>query len=108
MCACCASRAFLTTLSLTGRLFLLAGTEVTVDMEANTLTDHSTGKTYNLQPIGDVSEMGDTFRAAANTCYCTTDPYEGVWVGICFQGPHATAVLASFGCWLAAVGLVVC
>jgi hypothetical protein len=35
--------------------FLITGSEVTVDMEANTLTDHSSGKTYNLQPIGDVS-----------------------------------------------------
>jgi hypothetical protein len=33
-----------------------AGTEVTVDMEKNVLTDHSTGKTYPLQAIGDVSD----------------------------------------------------
>ena len=32
------------------------GSEVTVDMEANVLTDHSNGKTYPLKPIGDVSE----------------------------------------------------
>lgn len=31
-----------------------AGTEVTVDMDANVLTDHSTGKTYPLQEIGEV------------------------------------------------------
>eukprot|EP00983_Pelagomonas_calceolata_P125816 1161240-Pelagomonas_calceolata.AAC.10 len=34
---------------------LKTGSEVTVDMEANVLTDHSTGKTYDLKAIGDVS-----------------------------------------------------
>ncbi len=31
------------------------GSEVTVDLDNNLLTDHSTGKTYKLQDIGDVS-----------------------------------------------------
>lgn len=35
---------------------LTTGSEVTVDMEANVLTDHSNGKTYELKAIGDVSE----------------------------------------------------
>ena len=35
---------------------LSTGQEVEVDMEADTLTDLSTGKTYSLKPLGDVSE----------------------------------------------------
>ena len=34
---------------------LSTGSEVTVDMEANVLTDHSNSKTYELKAIGDVS-----------------------------------------------------
>lgn len=33
-----------------------AGEEVTVDMEQNVLTNHTTGKTFKLNPIGDVSD----------------------------------------------------
>lgn len=36
---------------------LNTGSEVTVDMEADVLTDHSTGKTYQLKAIGDVSAV---------------------------------------------------
>jgi hypothetical protein len=35
-----------------------AGEEVTVDMEQNVLTNHTTGKTFKLNPIGDVSDWG--------------------------------------------------
>ncbi|KAG2486176.1 hypothetical protein HYH03_015140 [Edaphochlamys debaryana] len=38
---------------------LKTGSEVTVDMEANVLTDHSTGKTYKLQDIGDAGPVID-------------------------------------------------
>lgn len=37
---------------------LTTGCEVTVDMEADVLTDHSTGNTYKLKSIGDVSGGG--------------------------------------------------
>lgn len=43
-----------------------AGEEVTVDMEANVLTNHSTGKTYELKALGDVSDLG-----APVTCCCS-------------------------------------
>lgn len=33
----------------------MAGEDVTVDMEANMLTNHTTGKQYQLKPLGDVS-----------------------------------------------------
>ncbi|PNW81581.1 hypothetical protein CHLRE_06g252650v5 [Chlamydomonas reinhardtii] len=38
---------------------LKTGSEVTVDMDANVLTDHSTGKTYNLQEIGEAGPVID-------------------------------------------------
>jgi hypothetical protein len=34
---------------------IATGSEVTVDLDANMLTDHSNGKTYVLKSIGDVS-----------------------------------------------------
>ena len=37
---------------------LTTGTEVEVDMQADVLTDLSTGTKYNLKPLGDVS-FGD-------------------------------------------------
>nr|AAY79403.1 isopropylmalate dehydratase [Gonium pectorale] len=38
---------------------LKTGTEVTVDMDKNVLTDHSTGKTYPLQEIGEAGPVID-------------------------------------------------
>uniref|UniRef100_A0A7S3RA98 3-isopropylmalate dehydratase n=1 Tax=Dunaliella tertiolecta TaxID=3047 RepID=A0A7S3RA98_DUNTE len=49
---------------------LKTGSEVTVDMEANVLTDHSTGKTYDLKAIGDagpVIDAGGIFDYARKT-----------------------------------------
>lgn len=36
-------------------LLLVAGEDVTVDMEKNVLINHTTGKEYQLKPLGDVS-----------------------------------------------------
>lgn len=49
---------------------LKTGTEVTVDMENNVLTDHSTGKTYQIKPIGEagpVIDAGGIFEYARRT-----------------------------------------
>ncbi|KAF5827813.1 Aconitase/3-isopropylmalate dehydratase [Dunaliella salina] len=49
---------------------LKTGSEVTVDMEANVLTDHSTGNTYDLKAIGDagpVIDAGGIFDYARKT-----------------------------------------
>mmetsp|Transcript_20247 Transcript_20247/g.51246 ORF Transcript_20247/g.51246 Transcript_20247/m.51246 type:complete len:218 (-) Transcript_20247:271-924(-) len=49
---------------------LKTGSDVTVDMEKNVLTDHSTGKTYPLQAIGDagpVIDAGGIFDYARKT-----------------------------------------
>ncbi|GFR43182.1 hypothetical protein Agub_g4232 [Astrephomene gubernaculifera] len=48
---------------------LQTGSEVTVDMDNNILTDHSTGKTYSLQSIGEagpVIDAGGIFEYARN------------------------------------------
>jgi 3-isopropylmalate/(R)-2-methylmalate dehydratase small subunit len=36
----------------------VAGEDVTVDMEKNVLINHTTGKEYQLKPLGDVSDWG--------------------------------------------------
>lgn len=49
---------------------LTTGSDVTVDMEANVLTDHSNGKTYSLKSIGDagpVIDAGGIFDYARKT-----------------------------------------
>ena len=48
---------------------LKTGSEVTVDMEANVLTDHSTGQTYPLKAIGDVSGSGGE-RGMRSRAWC--------------------------------------
>jgi len=46
---------------------VVTGDEVTVDVEANTLTNHKTSQTYPLRPLGDVAaiiEAGGIFKHA--------------------------------------------
>jgi 3-isopropylmalate dehydratase small subunit len=42
-----------------------AGEDVTVDMEANVLINHTTGKEYQLKPLGDVSVAHAAAAAAS-------------------------------------------
>ncbi|MEW5315690.1 MAG: hypothetical protein WDW38_007100 [Sanguina aurantia] len=53
------------------------GSEVTVDMEVNVLTDHSNGKTYQLNPIGEagpVIDAGGIFEFARRAGMINTAP----------------------------------
>lgn len=52
---------------------MLPGPQVTVDMVNNVLTDHSTGKTYPLQSIGDVSISALVLQFGPG--------WDGMWVG---------------------------
>jgi len=68
----CVNGAYLLPIECEQRLCeaIKTGDEVTVDPEAGTITQHTTGKTWTLQPLGDVKpiiDAGGVFKYARQT-----------------------------------------
>jgi hypothetical protein len=62
-------------------------------MEKNVLINHSTGKEYELKPLGDVS--GGVWRAAAQVacCACRAHTMRAVRIARAISPPRALAAL---------------